>query len=425
MTITIENPKSQIENPSMLEFRQHTLANGLTVLAEVNDEAHTAAVGFFVRAGTRDEDRSVMGVSHFLEHMMFKGTDRRTADQVNQEFDDLGANYNAYTSHEQTVYYAQVLPEYLPRAVDLLGDILRPALRTDDFDMEKNVILEEIGMYEDRPQWRLQDVLLEEFFQHHPLSYRVLGTNESIKALTADQMRGYFAHRYSPDNIIVSAAGRLDFDALVKDLDRLAGHWEATGAQRHYSPPTAAARERSLHDANLSRHYLAIMCPGPDAQDERRYAAKVLADVLGDTEGSRIYWALVDPGIADEADFAFVPYDHTGAYMAYASCDPDKAQQVEARLLEVIDAFGKDIDEAEVERAKNKLATQATLRGENPGGRMRDLGTRWLYLGAYAPLEEEVERITAVTVDDLRQLLAEFPFTPRATVRLSPNGKTV
>ena len=162
-----------------VNFQKHTLPNGLTVLAEVAPEAHTAAVGFFVKAGARDETGELMGVSHFLEHMMFKGTARRTADDVNREFDEIGADYNAFTSHEQTVYYAHVLPEFLPRAVDLLGDMLRPALRTDDFDMEKNVILEEIGMYDDRPEWVLQDRLLEEYFRGHPLGYRVLRTRAS------------------------------------------------------------------------------------------------------------------------------------------------------------------------------------------------------------------------------------------------------
>ena len=139
-----------------IQFQQTTLPNGLTILAESSDDARTSAVGFFVKAGTRDEQLPVMGVSHFLEHMMFKGTARRTADDVNREFDEIGADYNAYTSHEKTVYYAHVLPEFLANAVDLLGDMLRPALREDDFSMEKNVILEEISMYEDRPQWRLQ-----------------------------------------------------------------------------------------------------------------------------------------------------------------------------------------------------------------------------------------------------------------------------
>ncbi|MFA9476700.1 M16 family metallopeptidase [Phycisphaerales bacterium AB-hyl4] len=407
-----------------LTFKNHKLSNGLRVIAECNDAAHTAAVGFFVKTGARDEDAPLMGVSHFLEHMMFKGTDRRSADDVNREFDEIGADYNAYTSHEQTVYYAQVLPEYLPRAVDLLGDILRPALRTDDFEMEKNVILEEIGMYDDRPQWRLQDTLLELYFPQHPLGFRVLGTNDTVKQLTAEQMRDYFSHRYSADNIVVSAAGKIDFDALVKDIEKLTSEWQPSGAQRRYDAPPAVDCERSLTDKKLSRHYMALMCPGPNAQDDRRYAAKVLADVLGDAEGSRIYWALVDPGEADEADLSFIPYDQAGGYMAYASCDPDKAAQVEAKLLATIDAFARDGDVAddEIERAKNKLATQVTLQSERPGGRMRDLGTRWQYLQAYATLEDEIERLMAVSGDDVRQLLVEFPFSPRTIVRLGPNG---
>ena len=405
-----------------LEFHHHALPNGLTLVAEANDAAHTAAVGFFVRTGARDEDAPVMGVSHFLEHMVFKGTQRRTADDVNREFDEIGAEYNAYTSHEQTVYYAQVLPEYLPRAVDLLGDILRPALRDDDFNMEKNVILEEIGMYEDRPQWRLQDALLEEYFQQHPLAFRVLGTNDTITKLTPEQMRAYFAQRYSADNVIVAAAGQVDFDALVRDVEKLAGHWQASGAGRVFGEPAPFEHVRGMRDPRVTRHYIASLCPAPDAQDERRYAAKVLADVLGDTDGSRIYWALIDPGLAEEADLAYLPYDHTGVYMAYASCDPAAAETVEQKLAQTIDRFADDVQADEVERAKNKLATQATLQGENPGSRMRELGARWQYLGNYAPLTEELERIMAVTREDVRELAGAFPFHPRTTVRLGPGG---
>jgi predicted Zn-dependent peptidase len=401
-------------------FHHHRLPNGLTIVAEANDDAHTSAVGFFVKTGTRDEDKPVMGVSHFLEHMMFKGTARRTADDVNREFDEIGANYNAYTSHEATVYYAQVLPEFLPRAIDLLGDMLRPALREEDFTVEKNVILEEIGMYEDRPQWRLHDTLLEEYFGEHPLSYRVLGTADSIKALRAGQMRSYFEHRYSPDNITLAAAGRVDFKKLVDDVSRIAGHWRPTGAGRHYVEPVVQANERAISDPKLNRHYMAMMCPGPSAQDERRYTAKVLADVLGDSEGSRIYWALVDPGLADEADFSYLPYDRTGAFFAFTSCDPARAAQVEGILLKTLDGYVDTVQVDEIERAKNKLATIATLQGENPGGRMRGLGGQWTYLGEYRSLAEELEHIMAVTPDDVRELLREMPFKPRAVVRLGP-----
>ena len=401
-------------------FQQHELPNKLTVIAECNSDAHTSAVGFFVKAGARDEDSRFMGVSHFLEHMMFKGTDRRTADDVNREFDEIGANYNAFTSHENTVYYAQVLPEYLPRAVDLLADMLRPALRENDFDMEKNVILEEIGMYEDRPHWRLQDALIDQYFEGLPLAHRVLGTTETIKALPVSEMRYYFSHRYSANNITVAAAGQIDFDRFVKDIEKAAGHWQPTDVKRGYDSHHPQPGQSTIQDEKLNRFYMAMMCPAPTSQDPRRYAAKVLADVLGDTDGSRLYWALVDPGLADEADFTYYPQDQIGSFIAFASCDPDRASEVELLLMRTLDQYIEGIDEAEIQRAKNKLATQATLQDESPSGRMRSLGMQWTYLGQYTPLATELERLMAVTASDVRQLVTEMPFHPRKILRLGP-----
>ncbi len=406
-----------------ITFEHHSLTNGLTILSETDPDAHTAAIGFFVKTGARDEEPARMGVSHFLEHMMFKGTDRRTADDVNREFDEIGADYNAFTSHEQTVYYAHVLPEFLPRATDLLADMLRPSLRDDDFAMEKKVILEEIGMYDDRPEWRLQDRLLEEHFGDHPLGFRVLGTTETVSALTPDQMKGYFDDRYSPDNLVVAAAGRVDFDALCRDLEQCCGGWSRTDAQRDHGEPQPDDRRLVVDDDKLTRCYLAFLCSAPSAQNEQRYAAKVLADVLGDAEGSRLYWALVDPGLADEADFSFMPQDRTGAFMAYATCDPGRADQVEQTLLQTVDATAakKDVTADEVERAVNKLATLATLQGERPAGRMHGLGSRWLVHSAYRSLEEELAALRAVTVEDVTALLEAFPLSPKTIVRQSPS----
>ncbi|MEM9416528.1 MAG: pitrilysin family protein [Planctomycetota bacterium] len=411
-------------------FQHHTLPNGLTVIAEPDADAHTAAVGFFVKTGARDETPALMGVSHFLEHMMFKGTDQRSAEDINREFDDLGASYNAYTSHEQTVYHAHLLPEMLPQAVDLFTDMLRPALRDDDFDMEKKVILEEIGMYDDRPEWRLHDRLLEEHFRaadgdSHGLGYRVLGTPDTVSAMTADQMRGYFEQRYSPDNLVVSAAGRVDFDWLCGELETRCGTWQPTDATRTYTEPTIRGSSITLDDPKASRHYMAMLCPGPAAQDGDRYAAKVLADVLGDSDGSRLYWALVDPGLADEADFSFIPHDRVGAFMAYSSCDPARAQQVEEKLFALLDtqaATGFDITDHDLQRAVNKLATRATLQGERPAGRMQALGSQWNYHARHLPLDEELAQLRAVTLDDLKTLLARYTFQPRTLVRLTPGA---
>ncbi len=407
-----------------ITFQRHTLPNGLTILAEIDPDAHTAALGFFVRAGARDEVPAVMGVSHFLEHMMFKGTPRRSADDVNREFDEIGADYNAFTSHEQTVYYAHVLPEFLPRVVDLLADMLRPSLRPDDFDMEKKVILEEIGMYDDRPEWRLQDRLLEEHFGDHPLGYRVLGTSDTVSALTPEQMRSYFQGRYSPDNIVVAAAGKVDFDQLCRDLEARCGQWEAAHVTREHGTAEPDGKRLVIEDPRISRTYLAFLTPGPSAQDDHRYAAKVLSDILGDADGSRLYWALIDPGLADEADFSSMPQDRSGAFLGYATCDPARADDVEDALLATIDAAVRDqpITADEVERAVNKLATLATLQGERPSGRMHGLGSRWLYHGRYRSLEAELAALQAVTPGDVASLLSTFPLSPKTILRQQPGG---
>jgi len=262
--------------------------------------------------------------------------------------------------------------------------------------------------------------LLESYFQSHPLGYRVLGTNDSIKALTADQMRDYFKRQYSPGNIIVSGAGNLDFAAFTEMVRQAAGGWSPVDVRRDLDEPSTAAGEHTAKDERVHRHYVASLSPAPSAQGPKRYTAKVLTDLVGDDDGSRLYWALIDPGLADEADFSFQPMDHCGAFMAYASCEPGKAEQVEQTLFATIDAAAKDLEEEELERVKNKLATTVTLQGERPSGRMQGVGQQMLYHGRYQPLAEELAAIQAVTRDDLVALMDEFDTTARTVVRLCP-----
>ena len=179
-----------------MQFHQHQLSNGLQIIAELTPDVHSVAAGFFVRTGSRDETAEVSGVSHFLEHMAFKGDDQHSADDMNRVFDDIGARYNASTGEEVTTYYAAVLPEYLPTAMELLSVLMQPSLRNDDFDMEKNVILEEIGMYDDMPAFTAYDNIMATHFADHPLGQSILGTNESITALTAEQMQAYHRQHY-------------------------------------------------------------------------------------------------------------------------------------------------------------------------------------------------------------------------------------
>lgn len=401
-------------------FEHATLDNGLTVIAEVDPDAHTSAAGFFVKTGARDESAEVMGVSHFLEHMMFKGTEKRSADDVNREFDEIGASYNAYTSHEMTVFYASVLPEKLGVAVDVLSDIMRPAIRQDDFDTEKNVILEEIAMYKDHPFFVLYEQVMQEHYEPHPLAHRVLGTDDTVAGMERDAMKAYFDHRYSADNTAVALAGNLDFGACVAWLEDKCGHWARTGAVRDTARPNASGKTIKLTDENISRAYLLALTPAPSVQDERRYAAMMLAKVLGDPDNSRLHWALIETGLAEEAQAAYDARDNVGDYFVYASCDPEKADEVWGIVERELDGLTDSLTEDDLERLRNKLATSVTLAGERPGGRMQRLGRTWLNLGAYMSLDEELERINGVTLADLRAVHEAFPFVPRTFGVMGP-----
>jgi predicted Zn-dependent peptidase len=233
-------------------------------------------------------------------------------------------------------------------------------------------------------------------------------------------MREYFVGRYGPENITVALTGQFDFDAVVKQIAATAGLWTPGNGRREFPKINPIITSKSIHDANLTRHYVAFMCPGPSAQDPLQYAATVLADVVGDSEGSRLYWALIDQGHADEADISYVAQDRIGSFWGFASCDPKRAAKVEKILLQTIDAFAGTIREDEVERAKQKLATSAVVSGENPSGRLRALGGNWLYLGQYLTLDQELERLMAVTPADLQRVLQRHAFSQRTLVRLGP-----
>jgi predicted Zn-dependent peptidase len=403
-----------------VEFKQHVAANGLRIIAEVDPDAHSAAAGFFVRSGARDEEPPLMGVSHFLEHMMFKGTHDLSADDLNRRFDEIGARNNAYTSAEMTCFYAHVLPEALPEANELLARMLRPALRQDDFDREKCVILEEIAMYRDEPYWVLYEAAMEKHFLNHRMGHRVLGTPETITAMSSQQMRAYFDNRYSADNTVVALAGRVDFDAAARQITALCESWAPTRVGRDQSRPPTGAGEFELRDKNVTRAYMVGFSDAPAMDDDRRYAAVLLSQILGSSDNSRLHWALIETGMAEEAQAGYDPHDGCGSFYVYASGDPLRAAEIWSTVLKEIDTLVDSITPDDLERMRNKLATGVTLGGERPADRMQRIGRLWTYLQRHRTLEEELEQVNRVTLDELRAVAAEFPLRPTTTGRLMP-----
>src|SRR5687768_14959627 len=362
-----------------LTFHHKQLPNGLDVIAEVNPDSYSFAAGLFVKTGSRDESMDVNGVSHFLEHMMFKGSSKYTWEDVNRIFDELGARYNAFTSQEMTAYYANVLPEFTERAIEHLSHLLRPAIRVEDFTTEKKVILEEIAMYLDDPGHRLYEKLMELHFGNHPLSMSVLGSAGSIQKLERDQMAEYFTRRYGPGNMVLAATGKLEFEEIIRLAEKYCGAWPRVQAPRVHHHPLYKPQRQQLTDPKLNRQYTMGMTPGPSAQDERRFAARVLSDVVGDSDGSRFYWALVDNAIAEEADFGFYPHDGCGSFYLALTTDPKRTDQSLDIAMKELQKAKTDLNDAEVERAKNKIASSLVLQGEVPLGRMRSIGGQWIY----------------------------------------------
>jgi len=407
-----------------LKFRQHQLANGLEIVAECNDDAYTMAVGFFVQTGSRDETDAVAGVSHFLEHMVFKGTPTRSADDVNREFDEMGAHYNAFTSEENTVYYAAVLPEFQQRSIELLADILRPSLREDDFNVEKKVIIEEIRMYDDQPPFGADDRLKARFFGSHPLSHSVLGTTESVSNLSSDQMRDYFNHRYSPNNLFVAAAGRIDFDALVQDVSRVCGTWQRASNGRQTPAATPRSGFELLVKQSAAQEYLLQMAAAPAAGDDDRFSAKLLATIVGDDSGSRFYWELIDSGMAEHASMSHYEYQGTGVYMTYLSCQPELTAENLARLTDVLQLVQRDgITSDELAAAKSKVKARVVLGSERPRNRLFTLGGNWAGRHEYRSVQDDLAAVDATSLDDVHAVLAKYPLTTNATMAIGPLAK--
>jgi predicted Zn-dependent peptidase len=404
-----------------MEFRSHRLDNGLEIIAETNDDAHSTSVAFFVRTGSRDEADDVAGVSHFLEHMCFKGTPTRSADEVNRVFDEIGAHHNAFTSEECTAYYASVLPEYQGPCVELLADILRPSLRQDDFDTEKKVILEEIQMYLDQPPFGMDDRIKELHLGGHPIARSVLGTAGSIAALTRDAMHDYFTARYSAGNVFVAAAGRVDFDALIAQVAQHCGNWESLASPRLTPRPASHTRFEVVHRPSATQQYVLQLADAPASEDDERYAAKLLATIVGDETGSRMYWELTDPGLAESASLGHYEYLGVGMFYAWLACEPELAEDNLARLMDIYHRVEEEgVSADELQQAKNKVKARVVLGSERPRSRLFNLGGNWLQRREYRTVADDLAALDAVTLHDLRAILSKYPLSRASTVTVGP-----
>lgn len=395
----------------------HTLLNGLQMLGQSMPDVESAAAIFWVNTGTRDESPQQMGVSHFLEHMAFKRTEHYTSQQIDRLFEQMGADHNAATSREMTFYWARVLRESVQPALEILAELTHPLLDKDDFDQERSVILEEIARSEDQPIHVLFTKFLHDYFGDHQLALEILGTPETINALTVEEMHDYWTQRYGTKNIIFAIAGTFDWEAVVRTVEELSRNWEPGETGRSLQPAVFRPGLHVEKREQFAQEQIAIAVPSVDRNDPRYYAAAVLATILGDDRGSRLYWSVYQTGLAETVSAEAMEFEDNGILFVHLATEPKlaaEAVRVVREQIAQIQTF--DIQPDELQRAKTKLKTSVIIGGESTNDRVMGLINSWLTVGRLETLEEMSDKIEAVTLDDIRRLLEDFPLGPNQLI---------
>jgi predicted Zn-dependent peptidase len=393
--------------------QEHTLTeldSGIRVVTENVPSVRSIALGMWVRVGSRDEDQHQAGISHFLEHLLFKGTERLTAEQIAQLFDAFGADINAATSKETTVLYAHFLDEHLDEAFDVMADMLLRSTYAD-IDSEREVVLEEIAMYEDEPQDKVHDVLSEAIFRDHPLGRPVIGRGEVISSLSVDDVAGYHDARYVAPCIVVAAAGNLEHETirgLVEAKLQPRGH-DGNGAVLSAAPLRATARV-AFQQKETEQYHVCLGGPGIRRNDERRFALSVLDGVIGGSTSSRLFQE-----VREKRGLAYSIYSwasqyrdsgQVGIYVGTRGENVAEAMNVIGAELERLHAGG--VTEEELKRAREHVKGRIVLSLESTAARMHRLGRSILTDTPLLSLDELIAELDAVDWDQLQELVHEL-----------------
>ncbi len=405
------------------------LPSGLRVLTETMPGVLSATIGIWVGVGSRDESDALAGSSHFLEHLLFKGTRTRGALEIATAMDAVGGEMNAFTAKEHTCYYANVLASDLPLAVEILGDLVTDALNTaEDLESERTVVLEEIAMRDDEPADAVHDLFSETLFGGTPLGRSVLGTVESIEALTRDDVDGWYRGRYAVPSIVVAAAGRVTHEQVLDLVQRAFG--ERLAGRADPAPLRAGedavldrpARATGLISRRTEQTHLLLGGLGIGRHDERRHAAAVLETAVGGGMSSRLFQEIREKrGLVYSVGSALTHYAGTGTFSVYAGCSPKRVPEVLRLVREELASVAADgLTAEEVARGRGQLRGGLVLGLEDTGSRMTRLGKSELAHGEYVPVREVLARIDAVDTEQVRAVAAELLTRPTCLAVVGP-----
>ncbi len=393
------------------EITETRLANGLTILTDKMQGVRSATLGFFFRVGARHEPEHLSGISHFIEHAVFKGTSKRSALDIAIEQDRLGGNLDAFTTHEETGFAIKVIDDQLPLAFDLIGDMLAlPRFDEADLKSEQKVIIEEMKMVEDSPEEYLSEIFNEAFFPGHPLGRNIAGTPKLVKSFDRDSTIDYHSRHYNATNLIVVAAGNIEHERIVE----LAGEYFGENGRPAESLPNAAPKTAApivvKERKDLEQAHLIIATPFVAAPDDRRYAADLLAGIVGGGTSSRL-WQKVreERGLAYSVGASAAMYHDCGLFSVFAGTSPEQVGEVVDLAIEEMRAVVKEgVTEDELQLAKQQTVASILLGLEDSAARAATLAQAEMIHRRQIPLEETLANLDAVTTENIKDLAEEF-----------------
>jgi predicted Zn-dependent peptidase len=399
-----------------------TLPNGLRVISETMPSVRSVALGCWVDTGTRDEHENEQGASHFLEHLLFKGSENLSAREISEIFDAIGADSNAFTSKESTCFWTRLLDQDLATGFDVLAEMLqRPAFRQNEIDAERSVVVEEINMNEDDPN----DVAFENFttslFADHPLEAPVLGTRESIMGMSRDDIDGYWKRRYGAGSMVVAAAGSVEHDSLVEMATERFGDWSGAGVD-HLIAEAKSARKVTLTRRETEQAHVVIGGKGLKRSDERRWAFEILNHVMGSGMSSRLFREVREERGLAYAIYAFrLAYNDAGGWGVYVGTTPSQTDTAVNVILDELDkVVAEGITEAEIDRAKGSMRGGLALSLEDSNSRMVRLGRDELSGMPHLSVDERLKKLDDVTLADVQAVAKDLYTAERVIGAVGP-----
>ncbi|GAV23095.1 M16 family metallopeptidase [Carboxydothermus pertinax] len=391
-------------------IRVTTLPNKITVLVEEIPYVRSAAVGLWFKVGSRNERRDESGISHFIEHMMFKGTANRTAREIAESLDQVGGQLNAFTTKEYTCYYARVLDEHTNLALEILYDmVFNSKFAEEDIEKEKNVVIEEVRMYEDAPDELIHDLLTEVMWNNHPLGRPILGEIKDIESFNRDKILDYYKRHYTPDNLIIAVAGRVDYQELLEKITDLFG-----GLGGRHKGDKITIPEFNLHSysrrKNTEQVHLCLGTKGYSLTDDRIYAINILSTILGGGISSRLFQELREKhGLVYSVYSYTTAYQDAGLFGIYAGLGPNKVEEaLELIQKELNELKTGKINDEELERARQQIKGNLLLSLESVTTRMSRLAKSYLYHGKIISPEEIVAKVFNVSMDSIKAMAQEI-----------------